>query len=219
MVALEVRRAETPQETLDRLNVELAELRASRKRLVLAADADRRAFEQELHEGLQQDVVALAVNLQLVSRLADDDLAAAKTLLEETGRDVQQAIDAAARLAARIYPPLLGSGLALALRAAASTAGIVLHVEGVADTDEVDAASAAAALCCLQALDHCGPGARATVAVSEGHLTFEIDDEDGRSADGLTGLLDRVEALGGLLTVDKPVGGGTRVAGSLPWAP
>jgi hypothetical protein len=97
--------------------------------------------------------------------------------------------------------------------------GIVLRVEGVADTDEVDAASAAAALCCLEALEHCGPGARATVVVSEGHLTFEIVDQDGRSADGLGGLLDRVEALDGLLTVDQPVGGGTRLAGSLPWAP
>lgn len=219
VAALEVRHAETPQETLDRLAVELAELRASRKRLVLAADADRRGFEQELHEGLQQDVVALAVNLQLVSRLADDDPAAAQTLLDEIRRDVQQAIDASARLAARIYPSLLGSGLALALRAAAATAGIVLNVEGVADREEVGAASAAAALSCLEALERCAPGARATVVVSEGHLTFEIIDEGGGSADGLAGLVDRVEALDGLLRVDKPVGGGTRLAGSIPWAP
>ena len=58
------------------------ELRASRKRLVLAADADRRRIERELHEGVQQHLVALAVNLQLASRLADTDPPAAKELLE-----------------------------------------------------------------------------------------------------------------------------------------
>ena len=215
-MALEARQVEATQETLDRLRLELAELHASRKRLVLAADADRRAFEHELHQGLQQDVVALAVNLQLVSRLADVDLAAAKTLLEEMGLDVQQAIDASGRLAARIYPPLLGSGLALSLRAAASTAGIPLHVD-IPETDELDAASAAAALCCLEALEHGGPGARATVVVSQEHLTFEIVDAEEQSADGLGCLLDRVEALDGVLTIDTSEGGETRVAGSLPW--
>jgi signal transduction histidine kinase len=215
-IALEARQVEAPQETLDRLRLEVAEVRASRRRIVLAADADRRGFEQELHQGVQQDVVALAVNLQLVSRLADVDLAAAKTLLEEMGRDVQQAIGSSGRLAARIYPPLLGSGLALALRAAASTAGITLDVD-IAETEELDAASAAAALCCLEAFEHSGPGARATVVVSEEHLTFEIVDAEERSAEGLARLVDRVEALNGRLTIDTTEGAGTRVAGSLPW--
>jgi len=216
-IALEARQVEAPQETLHRLRLELTELRASRKRLVLAANADRHAFEHELHEGLQQDVVALAVNLQLVSKLVDVDLAAAQTLLEEMGCHLQQAIDSSGRLAARIYPPLLGSGLALALRAAASTADVTLHVD-VAETHDLDAASSAAAVCCLEALEHAGPGARASVALSEeGHLTFEIVDAD-ESAEWLSDLLDRVEALDGRLTIETPEGGGTRVAGSLPWS-
>jgi signal transduction histidine kinase len=214
--ALEGRQVEATQETVDRLRLELGEVRASRKRLVLAADADRRAIERELHEGLQQDVVALAVNLQLVSSVVPVDLAAANMLLEEMGRDVQQAIDASGRLAARIYPPLLGSGLALALRAAASTAGIILDVD-IAETDELDAGSAAAALCCLRALEHAGPRARATVVVSEEYLTFEIVGAEEPSAEGLARLLDRVEALNGRLTIDRTEGDGTRVAGSLPW--
>ena len=76
----------------------------ARRRLVLAADADRRAIERELHEGVQQHLVALAVNLQLARQSADADPEAAKELLEQMGRDVQQALDETAQLAQRIYP-------------------------------------------------------------------------------------------------------------------
>jgi signal transduction histidine kinase len=78
------------------LQRELAELRESRKRLLLAADDDRRGIERDLHEGVQQHLVALAVNLQLAGRLVNADPAAAKTLLEEMERDLHQALDEAA---------------------------------------------------------------------------------------------------------------------------
>ena len=85
-----------------RLEVDAARvesLRASRRRLVLAADADRRRIERDLHNGVQQHLVALAVNVQLAGRLADADPAAAKTLLEQLERDVQRGAgrDGAAR--------------------------------------------------------------------------------------------------------------------------
>jgi signal transduction histidine kinase len=122
---VEARHVEALNETLERLHHELAELRASRKRLVLAADADRRRIERELHETVQQLLVALAVNLQLAGTLADDDPAAAKAILNEMARDVQQALDETAQLAQRIYPPLLeAGGLAAALRSAVVSAGI-----------------------------------------------------------------------------------------------
>ena len=92
-ITLEEPHIETPQESLDRLRLEVEELRASRERLVLAADADRRRIERDFHDGPQQHLVALAVNLELARRLADADPAAAKALLNEMGRDVQQALD------------------------------------------------------------------------------------------------------------------------------
>ena len=76
---------ETLEQTLDRLNAEVEELRASRERLVLAADADRRGIERELHNGVQQDLVALAVNAQLAGRLVDTDPEAAKDAPETDG--------------------------------------------------------------------------------------------------------------------------------------
>ena len=76
----------TPQESLDRLRLEVEELRASRGRLVAANDADRRRLERDLHDGPQQHLIALAVNLQLARQLADADPTAAKALLEEMGR-------------------------------------------------------------------------------------------------------------------------------------
>ena len=124
-ITLEVPRGESLQESLDRLRLEVEELRASRERLVLAADAERRSIERELHDGPQQHLVALAVNLQLARRLADADPAAAKLLLEEMGRDVRQALDETGKLAHRIYPPLLeAGGLAAALRSAAVAVGV-----------------------------------------------------------------------------------------------
>ena len=117
---MESRHVEALRDTLDRLRFEVTELRASRKRLVLAADTDRRIIERDLHEGVQQHLVALAVNLQLAGGLVDADPAAAKALLEEMGRDVQQALDETAKLAQRIYPALIEArGFAATLRSAA----------------------------------------------------------------------------------------------------
>src|SRR5436190_20046292 len=108
---------ESQQASIDRLRREIAELRASRKRIVLAADAERRALERALHETVHQQLIALAVNMQLAVEAADADPTAAKTLLEAMGGDVKSALDDTAKLAQRMYPPLLdGGGLAAALR-------------------------------------------------------------------------------------------------------
>ena len=113
-------------------------LHASRRRLVLAADADRRRIERELHNGVQQHLVALAVNVQLAGRLADSDPAAAKTLLEQLERDVQETLQVTAQLAQRIYPTLLEPrGLAAALRSAAATAGVAASVNVAASASRL----------------------------------------------------------------------------------
>jgi signal transduction histidine kinase len=217
-ITLEARHVEALRETLDRQRLELADLRASRKRLVLAADADRRMIERDLHERVQQHLVGLAVNLQLAGESADADPAAAKALLQEMGRDVQQALDETAELAQRIYPPLLeAGGLAAALRSAAVRADIRVSLE-VAGARYPPEVAAAIYWCCLEALEHAGAGAHATVTVraEEGAVAFEVVEDGSRSDAGLDRLRDRVEALGGRLTIRSEPGNGTRVSGSLP---
>jgi signal transduction histidine kinase len=208
-IALE---AEDVQERLDRLRVEFAELRASRKRLVLAADDELCRIERALHEGVQQHLIALAVNLQLAGRLADDDPTEVGPLLEVLARDVQQAAAEAAQLAERIYPPLLDAGgLAAALRTVAVRPGSSVSVEVAADVRYPSEVSRTVYLCCLEAFADADPDApppKVTVRGDEEALVFEVVEDSARSRtdsassdDWINGLRDRVEALGGRLTV------------------
>ena len=215
---VEARQVEALGETLDRLRHEVAELRASRRRLVLLADSDRRLLERELHQRVQQDLVALAVNLQLAEQAVDADPAAAKELLAEMGHDVQHALDGTAQLAERIYPPLLAAGLAAALRSAAGAAGVRASLEVMADAVYPPEVAAAIYWCCVDALEHAGAGARATVTVrsEDGAVAFEVVDDGSGSGAALERLRDRIEALGGWLTIRSEPGRGTRVSGSLP---
>jgi signal transduction histidine kinase len=219
LIALEAPDVETLQDTLHRLRREIEQLHASRRRLVVGADADRRSIERALHNGAQQHLVALAVNLQLAAALVERDPVAARTLLEEMRRDVQGALDETAQLAGRIYPQLLElRGLAAELRAAALSAGIRASVDVSVAADHAPEIATAAYLCCLEALEPAGAGTRATVTVRtrDGTLTFDVF-ADGEYSDAGTELLrDRVEALGGQLTVRSEPGGATHVSGSLP---
>jgi signal transduction histidine kinase len=183
----------------------------ARRRLVLAADADRRAVERELHEGVQQHLVALAVNLQLAAQSVDTDPAAAKDLLDQMGRDVQQALDETAQLAQRIHPPLEAGGLAAALRSAAVSAGVRASVE-VAVANYAPEVAATVYRCWLEALEHENAGAPPTITVrdQEGALTFEIEGSE-IPEDCVVRLRDRVEALGGSLTRS-----GMSITGSIP---
>ena len=201
---------------LDQLRAEIVELRALQERLVLAADGDRQQLERELHEGVQQHLVALAVNLQLADSLLDSDPVEAKKLVKEMGRDVQQALNEAAQLAQRIYAPLLeASGFAAALRAAAVSAGIAASVEVFADSTYPPEFMHTVYSCWLEALDHGQSGSSLAITVQEelGALTFEVVRDADRRDDWLESLRDRVHALGGRLTIE-----GTRVSGSLPLA-
>jgi signal transduction histidine kinase len=155
----------------------------------------------------------------------DADPAAAKALLEEMERDVQHALGEAAQLAQRIYPPLLeAGGLAAALRAAAVAAGVPASVDVAAESAYPPEIPRTVYLCWLKAMEHSGGEGRATVTVREedGALTFEFVEAGARpaSAGGSTsfeGLRDRVEALGGRLTVESDAGG-ARLSGSLPFS-
>lgn len=225
-ITLDLSQVETSQESLDRLRCEVAELRASRERLAVAVDADRRSIERELHDGLQQHLVALAVNLQLARDLLEDDPTATKALLDEMGADVQRALDETASLAQQIYPPLLeAGGLGAALRAAAVSTGVKARIDVTGLKACPPEVAGTVYFCCLEVLERVGEGARATIEVraADGALVFEVSADEPRSgASRLEGALersiDRVEALGGRLTVESEPAPEIRVTGSLPLA-
>ncbi len=207
---------------VDRLRSEVEELQASRRRLVLSADADRRRIERELHDGPQQHLVALAVNLQLARRLVDDDPEAAKALIEELGRDVHEAIDEARALAHRIYPALLETGgLAAALRLAATALGARASVQVTAGTRWPPELVGAVYLVVAEALESLAAGATSTVTVREedGAVVFEIAADgfgEASIAPALVRIRDRVEALDGRLAIETCSDGRVRLSGSLP---
>jgi signal transduction histidine kinase len=217
--------------TLDEVRRQAHELQASRARIVAASDAARRQIERDLHDGAQQHLVSLAVNLRIARQLAEADPPAAQAMLEQLGHDLQDAVQQLRDLAHGIYPPLLmDRGLAEALSAAAGRAAIPTDVDasGIARyTPEIEAA---VYFCCLEALQnagkHAGAGARATVRVwqEEGALLFEVAD-DGAGFDpaarsglgaGFVNMADRVGAIGGRLAVDAALGRGVKVSGRVP---
>ncbi len=219
------------QESLDEVQRQADELRASRARIVEAGDAQRRAIERDLHDGAQQHLVALAVSVRLARQLAEKDPEAAQGMLDQIGSDLQEAVQELRNLAHGIYPPLLADrGLPDALSAAAGRAALPTDVvaDGIGRYDQ--AIEAAVYFCCLEALQnagkHAGEGAHATVTVreEEGALLFEVADTGagfeleggaGRGA-GFVNMADRVGAIGGTLTVDSAPGQGTRVGGRIP---
>ena len=207
------------------------ELRASRARIAAAALAERRRIERELHDVVQQHLVAVIVNLQLARELADSDLAAAKAVLDELSADAREALESVRELAQLVYPPILRDrGPAEAIRAVAAEAGARVRVEAEAlpRDEDVDAAVYA---CCLELLAnvaaHAGAGARATVRLwpEDGAVRFEVSD-DGVGFDaagtsrngGLARVADTVGALGGAIEVESEPGSGTRVTGCVPLA-
>ncbi|MGN6242408.1 MAG: GAF domain-containing sensor histidine kinase, partial [Motilibacteraceae bacterium] len=220
------------QETLDDLRRANAELRASRSRLVAAADAERRRIERDLHDGAQQHLVALAVNLGLARQLLTESPEEAGEVLAALSGDVQATIAELRSLAHGIYPPLLlDSGLAEALRAAAvrSPAAAVVRAEGVGRYPAQ--VEAAVYFCCLEALANAGkhaPGARVEVVLADdgGRLRFTVRDDGpgfdpavvGAAGHGLVNMADRVGAVGGSVRWDSAPGRGTTVTGEVPVA-
>jgi CheY-like chemotaxis protein len=200
---------------------QIEELRASRKRLVLAAAADRGRIERELHDGPQQRLVALAVELQHGRKLVAADPAAAGVLVDEIADEVREALEALRAVAHRIHPPLLEAG---GLRAALRTTAAMLDVPTRVQTPEratlPPELAAAVYFSCADVLEHLRTSAKITIAVREEEraIVFEITAEgsDAATADGdLTPVRDRLEALGGRLTIESAPGH-TGITGSLP---
>ncbi len=210
-------------------NVRLVEeLRASQRRLVTAQDQERRRLERNIHDGAQQQLVALSVKTRLARDLTARDPVKAAEMLTQIDAEIQTALDDLRDLARGIYPPLLvdkGLGAALDAQARRSPVPITIRADGLGRyAPEVEAA---VYFSCLEALQNVAKYAEASsatviLAQSNGHLTFEVVD-DGRGFDpashangtGLQGIADRLGALHGDLTVRSEPGAGTRVRGRI----
>ena len=220
-------RAELEQRA-EELSARAEELKGSRQRLVDDQDAARRSLERDIHDGAQQHLVALAVNLRLAQTLADRSPDRAAELLAAQQRASVDAIETLVRLSRGIYPPLLtGGGLALALEAAidVSPVPVKLDAEGIGRYPA--RLEAAAYFCCLEALQNATKHAGATrIRICLRHdgdelvLTVEddgtgFDTASSLSGSGLSNMRDRMEALDGTLLVTSS-DRGTRIRAALP---
>jgi len=200
---------------LDALRLEIAELRASRRRLAISGDTERRGIERKLHEGVLQLLVALAANVELAAASVKRHPASAKELLAEIAEDARELLEETRRLAERIYPPQLeAGGLLAALRAEAVSADVKTRIDVAAGMYPPEIA-AAVYFCCLDVIEQAGARANVAIAVrtDDGSVAFEIDAKGDLDTERLR---DRVEALGGRLTITKGSAGQVSVAGSLP---
>ena len=210
------------------LRATIDDLRASRLRLVRAQDEERQRIERNLHDGAQQQLVALMVQLSLLEDSAEDS-GEVRQVTGQLRAGLHAALDDLRALARGIYPPLLADqGLGPALRAQAGRAPLPVQVE----TDGIGRyprdAEAAVYFCILEALQNTAKYARASqaaVALScpGSHLEFTVTD-DGTGFDtatashgtGLPGMTDRLAAAGGTLRINSAPGNGTTISGRLP---
>jgi signal transduction histidine kinase len=210
----------------------IEELRASRQRLVAAQDQERRKLERDIHDGAQQQLVALGVKLRLTDSLIERDPAKAHEMVQQLQTETQSAIDDLRDLARGIYPPLLADqGLAAALEAQARKSPVPVEVSADAVERLPQQLEAAVYFSCLEALQNMAKYAdasHATVSLvrRDDSLEFSVYD-DGRGFDvsatshgsGLQGIADRLDAIGGTMRIESVPGGGTTLVGLIPTEP
>jgi signal transduction histidine kinase len=213
----------------EELLARLEELQASRQRLVAAQDEERRKLERNIHDGAQQQLVALSVKTRLAQQLAGRDPAKVEQMLEQIQANTNDALENLRDLARGIYPPLLADkGLVAALEAQARKAAVPTTVDGNGLGRFGQDVEAAVYFSCLEALQNVAKYAdatRATIALSDGDgmLRFTVTD-DGAGFDrsstsygtGLQGIADRLAALDGTLVVKSEPGSGTALTGQIP---
>jgi signal transduction histidine kinase len=208
---------------------QLAQVQESRARIVTAADEERRRIERDIHDGAQQRLVALGLELRSAQRrlgtAADPEL---EELLESTVRGLQAAVDELRELARGVHPAILtedGLGPALESLAARTPLPVSLETFDERLPEPVEATAYFVACEALANVAKHAAASKASVSAQRVDGTVEIVVEDDgvggarpEAGSGLRGLTDRVEALGGRLTVYSPTGGGTRVAATIPCA-
>ena len=211
------------------LQAQLVKVKESRARIVAAGDEQRRRIERDLHDGAQQRLVALALDLKRAQGnfdgRADPEV---ERLLAASAEEVKVAVEELRELARGIHPGILTQGgLSVALAALANKAPVPVTVDANLDRLQPEIESTAYFVA-SEALTNVAKHAHASSAsiracVENGKLVIEVSDNGvgGAAADGgtgLRGLADRVEAQGGRLRIESPAGGGTRVRGEIPCA-
>jgi signal transduction histidine kinase len=213
------------------LRARLADLQAAQKRLVTAQDGERRRIERNIHDGAQQQLVALTLKAKLARQFTHEHPAKAGDILGQIEEETTRALEDLRDLARGIYPPLLADqGLLAALRAQARKVPVPTTVQGDGIGRFDQDVEAAVYFSCLEALQNVAKYARAsnvTVRLSngDGTLTFRIED-DGVGFDtrvssggtGLQGMADRLGALRGTLEVRSAPSAGTTIVGMVPVA-
>jgi signal transduction histidine kinase len=217
------------QNTLDELRAQADALRESRARIVASGDAERRRLERNLHDGAQQNLVALAVSLRLARDVLTDEPDAAAQMLDQLADDLKVTIQELRDLAHGIYPPLLAdSGLGKALEAAAGRSPLAVRVTATGLGRYSPDIEAAVYFCCLEALQNAAkhaPGANVEVRLWEqsGGLLFSVTDDGpgfdpaaARGGHGHMNMADRLGAIGGTIRWQSEPGHGATVQGSIP---
>ena len=208
------------------LRARLAEVRASRARVLEAGRTERRRLERDLHDGAQQRLVGLSLRLGLLEAHLDGD-PAVRQALSEARAEVATSLSELRDLAHGLYPAVLsGHGLAVALESVAARAAVPVRLSITVDGRLPEPVEVAAYYVVCESLTNVGrhaaaSGASVEVGPAGKVLVVEIADDGVGGADttrgsGLRGLADRVEALGGTLRVWSPDGGGTRVRAEVP---
>ena len=204
------------------VRAQLEDVRASRARIVEAADAERRRLERDLHDGAQQRLVALAERLEQ----SRDHMEGAGDLIDATTDELMRAIGEVRDLARGLHPAILTErGLAAAVESLAERSPIRVRAT-VIDTRVAPEAEAAAyflvAESVTNAVKHAGASeVRVTASLDDGDLDVTVSDNGAGGADpsagsGLQGLVDRIVAVGGTLAIDSPPNGGTTVRARIP---
>jgi signal transduction histidine kinase len=216
-----------------RLHVELAarleELRGSRFRVIEAGQKERQRLERNLHDGAQQRLIALSLEMSLLEeRLGDDPEARAR--LAAARREIAASLAELREVSHGLHPAVVSAhGLAVALEQLAARAAVPVRLTVNVASRLPEALEVAAYYLVSEGLANVGKYARATSATvevtrrSDDVLVEVVDDgiggADESQGSGLRGLADRVEALGGRLRVWSPAGGGTRIRAEIPCAP
>jgi signal transduction histidine kinase len=211
------------------LRTQLIELRASRARIVSAGDEERRRLERDLHDGAQQRLLSLGLALQLVRAELGPGANGAATLLGEAEAELAAAREELRELAHGIHPAVLTEhGLGPALKTLAARSPLPVEITHVPDDRLPAPVEAAAYFVASEALANVAKHASASVAFVSltcegGSLLVEIEDDgvggaEPRAGSGLTGLADRVHALGGWLTIESAADRGTRLRAEVPYA-
>ena len=205
----------------------LSELLASRQRIVAAGDAERRRLERNLHDGAQQRLVALAMQLRLIQADIRRDPAAAEALVTSASGELAQSLAELRELARGIHPAVLEHGICTALESLATRSPVPTAVSWDVAERLPEQIELAAYFVACEALANVAKYADATAASvhlsrTDRSVVIEIADDGGGGANasggsGLRGLADRVEALGGHLLVTSPPGEGTVVTAELPY--